>query len=81
MKSGQRQQAVNNSKRLHLIPCAVCTLLFALCFTVEAQQTQKLPRLGFLSNRVKPTVTTPDLFEDAFRDGLRRLGYSEETIF
>jgi putative ABC transport system substrate-binding protein len=30
-----------------------------------------------LSNRVKPTVTTPDLFEDAFRDGLRRLGYHE----
>jgi putative ABC transport system substrate-binding protein len=30
-----------------------------------------------LSNRVKPTTTTPDLFEDAFRQGLHSLGYIE----
>ena len=52
-------------------------LLFVLCVSAQAQQLVKIPRIGFLSNRVRPSVTTPDLFEDAFRDGLRRLGYTE----
>jgi putative ABC transport system substrate-binding protein len=30
-----------------------------------------------LSNRVKPNNTTPDVFEDAFRQGLHNLGYIE----
>jgi putative ABC transport system substrate-binding protein len=52
-------------------------MLFALYTSAEAQRMVKVPRIGFLSNRVKPSVITPDLFEDAFRDGLRRLGYTE----
>ena len=54
----------------------LCAMLFALRFTVEAQQT-KIPRIGYLSNRVKPTPVTPDRFEDAFRQSLRDLGYIE----
>jgi len=58
------------------IKLTIVAMLFS-CVTVEAQQPQKVPRLGFLSNRVKPTATSRDFAEDAFRDGLRRLGYHE----
>jgi ABC transporter substrate binding protein len=43
----------------------------------EAQHPGKGPRIGVLSTRVKPTPTNPDLFENAFRQGLRDLGYSD----
>ena len=52
-------------------------LLFTLCFSALAQQPKKVSRIGFLSTRVKPTPTSPDLFENAFRQGLRDLGYIE----
>jgi putative tryptophan/tyrosine transport system substrate-binding protein len=41
---------------------------------VAAQQTRKVYRIGFLSN-VNPTLGTPSL--DAFRQGLRELGWVE----
>jgi putative ABC transport system substrate-binding protein len=52
----------------------LCTLLLALCCSAEAQQPPKAPRIawftgGFLS-------TAPDRHE-AFRQGLRDLGYVE----
>jgi putative ABC transport system substrate-binding protein len=53
----------------------VAVVLLALGVTAEAQQPGKIPRIGFLSNRVKPAPTNPDLFENAFRQGLRDLGY------
>jgi hypothetical protein len=33
-----------------LIRLALCPLLFALCVPAEAQQTGKVPRIGFLGN-------------------------------
>jgi putative ABC transport system substrate-binding protein len=50
-------------------------LLFALCFSVEAQQPTKVPRIGYLTGSSAPTVTTSDLNADAFQQGLRELGY------
>ena len=47
-------------------------LLFALCPSAEAQQPGKVSRLGWLAS---PSVT-PGFFE-AFRQGLRELGYVE----
>ncbi len=41
------------------------------------QQPQKIARIGFLSGRSTPTATTPDPNADAFRQGLRDLGYIE----
>jgi hypothetical protein len=35
----------------------------------------KRPRIEYLSTRVKLTPTNPDLFENAFRQQLRDLGY------
>jgi putative tryptophan/tyrosine transport system substrate-binding protein len=50
----------------------LCTMLFALSFPVEAQQTKKVYRIGYLSH--SPGIG-PN--EEAFRQGLRDLGYIE----
>jgi putative tryptophan/tyrosine transport system substrate-binding protein len=52
----------------------VSALLFALCFSVEAQQPTKIPRIGFLSG-ASPSTNVPR--HEVFRQGLRELGYVE----
>src|ERR1700719_1179398 len=48
----------------------LCALLFAPCFSAEAQQPTKIPRIGFIAS------TSPaDRNLEAFREGLRDLGY------
>src|SRR4030095_13512972 len=47
--------------------------LFTLCFSAEAQQPKKVPRIGVLS----PGSPGPSPLLDAFRQGLRELGYVE----
>jgi putative tryptophan/tyrosine transport system substrate-binding protein len=51
----------------------LCAMLFALCFSVEAQQSRKLPRLAILSARSPGPL---EIF-DAFHQRLRDLGYIE----
>jgi putative ABC transport system substrate-binding protein len=41
----------------------------------EAQQSGKIPRIGFLQRRVPPNSANPDPLGDAFRKELRDLGY------
>jgi putative tryptophan/tyrosine transport system substrate-binding protein len=54
---------------------ALSAMLFALSFPVEAQQpTRKVPRIGFLTIGSASSVTSR---YDAFRQGLRELGYVE----
>ena len=48
-------------------------LLFAFCFSAEAQQPAKIPRIGYLANSRSAGVAR----YDAFRQGLRELGYVE----
>jgi putative ABC transport system substrate-binding protein len=43
----------------------------------QAQQPTKIPRIGLLQLRVAATLTAPDPLADAFRQGLRELGYVE----
>ena len=50
-------------------------MLFALCFSAEAQQPEKIPRIGYLSGTGDPTNPEPQV--EAFRQGLRDLGYVE----
>jgi putative ABC transport system substrate-binding protein len=50
---------------------------FVMPLAVEAQPSAHVPRIGFLSGRVNPSSTTPDASADAFRQGLRDLGYIE----
>jgi ABC-type uncharacterized transport system substrate-binding protein len=78
MKTGIRQAAKGNCKEIKVIGFAgfaLCALLCALCFSVEAQQPKKLFRVGYLAPAATPSV-------DAFRDSLRGLGYVEgQNIF
>ena len=64
-------------KRATVPSILVAVVLLVLGVIAEAQQAGKIPRIGFLSTRVSPTPTNPDLFENAFRQGLRDLGYIE----
>ena len=58
---------------LRLLISGLCAMLFALCFSVEAQQPAKVPRVGVLVAGHPPT--RPSL--EGFRQGLRDLGYVE----
>src|SRR6516165_4174620 len=49
--------------------------LLAVAVTVEAQQPKKIPRIGFLSS-FSASVAEP--WHEAFRQGLRDLGWTEE---
>ena len=51
---------------------SLCGVLIALCGSAEAQQPKNVPRIGFLS-AVSPSTISARL--DAFRQGLRELGY------
>ena len=60
--------------REKLIRFALCTMMFALCSSVEAQQPKKIPRIGYLTTSFASEVTGR---VDALRQGLRELGYLE----
>ena len=74
MTIGSRQQPLGNSKKLKLLPHALCAMLFALSFSAEAQQPKKVPRIGFLSAASPSAIAVRT---EAFRQGLRELGYVE----
>jgi putative tryptophan/tyrosine transport system substrate-binding protein len=61
---------------VRLILCAV--MLFAVAVMAEAQQQRKIPRIGYLGLSTLPTNTYR---ADAFRQGLRQLGYAEGKDF
>jgi ABC-type uncharacterized transport system substrate-binding protein len=63
----------------HLLWMPLCALLLALGVPVEAQQPKKIARLGYLAG-VSAAADAPRL--EAFRQGLRALGYMEgENLF
>src|SRR5690349_21248265 len=49
----------------------------ALCPPVQAQEPMKIPRVGYLTGTREPTRDSPNSNRDAFRQGLRDLGYVE----
>jgi putative tryptophan/tyrosine transport system substrate-binding protein len=49
-------------------------VLFALCFSAEAQQPTNVPRIGYLTASSLSAISTRT---EAFRQGLRELGYVE----
>ena len=51
---------------------ALIAMLFGLCLPAEAQPVKKVPRLGFLSST---SASTGAHNFEAFREGLRELGY------
>ena len=54
---------------------ALCALLFALCSSAEAQQIGKIPRIGYVRVVGVPSIPGPNV--EAFRQGLKDLGYVE----
>src|SRR5262245_44946658 len=53
---------------------ALCSLLLAPCSRVDAQQSAKVPRIGFLDNS---TASGSAVLLDAFRQELSKLGWIE----
>lgn len=53
---------------------ALGAMLFALCGPALAQQVARVPRIGFLSGT---SAAVPAANVEAFRQGLRELGYAE----
>jgi putative ABC transport system substrate-binding protein len=54
---------------------ALCSMLLAPCFAVEAQQPARIPRIGYAASG--GDINKPGLIVEAFRRGLRDLGYVE----
>ena len=65
------KSAVRNLKSAILL----CAMLSTLGSIAEAQQQGKIPRIGYVSSA--GDANNPGLFVQAFRQGLRDLGYVE----
>jgi putative ABC transport system substrate-binding protein len=74
VKIGNRQQAIGNRKRNEVLGFVLSALILNLSFHAEAQQPPKIPRIEFIM--ADAYGTDPRL--DAFRQGLRELGYVEQ---
>jgi putative ABC transport system substrate-binding protein len=61
--------------RKYVICLTLCAMLFALCGSALAQQQAKIPRIGYVSSIGDPNNPGPQV--EAFRQGLRDLGYVE----
>ncbi len=60
--------------RKNFCPIALSTMLFALCVSAEAQQSAKVPRIGFQLDSSASAIASRI---EGFRQGLRELGYIE----
>jgi putative ABC transport system substrate-binding protein len=60
--------------RIKILGLTLSAMLFALCSSAEAQQPTKVPRIGYLAG---PSLSSLSARTEAFRQGLRELGYVE----
>src|SRR4029434_9895000 len=76
MKIGKRREARGKKKNMkkRITLWLLATLFLANVSLAEAQQPAKVPRIGFLSS-LSPAAVSARM--DAFRQGLRELGYVE----
>ena len=58
-----------------ILRVALGAMLFALCSSAEAQQSGKIPRIGYVRVVGVPSIPGPNV--EAFRQGLKGLGYVE----
>jgi putative ABC transport system substrate-binding protein len=73
-----RQQALVRTKTRKTISfLTLGAVLFAVCVSVEAQQSKKVPRIGFLAILAIVSPSTISDRVEAFRRGLHELGYVE----
>ena len=72
MKTGTSREATGNRGKAKVFGFALCALLLVLCVQVSAQQQGKIPRVGFLTGS---PLSSQLRRNEAFRQGLRELGY------
>jgi hypothetical protein len=66
MRMGNRQQARGNSKiQTKSIYFSTLVLFCAVCSSVQAQQTKKIPRIGYLSARGTPNLPAEQMLREA----------------
>ena len=68
-----RETEKSHEEKINLL--TFCAMLFALSYSASAQQPAKMPRIGYLSPTGNANRPGPDI--EAFRQGLRELGYVE----
>jgi putative tryptophan/tyrosine transport system substrate-binding protein len=73
VSSDERIEAEKNMK-VKIVVLTLCVVLFAVCFAAEAQQPRKVSRIGWLGGASASALASR---VDAFRQGLRELGYVE----
>ena len=61
--------------RTTILRVALCAMVLAFCSSAEAQESGKIPRIGYV--RVVGVPSTPGPNVEAFRQGLKDLGYVE----
>jgi putative ABC transport system substrate-binding protein len=69
-----RYKATGNSRKIQFFGFILCMLLFGIDSVVQAQQPTKAPRIGYLTGT---SVSVYSARIEAFRQGLRELGYVE----
>jgi len=60
--------------KIKITVLTLCAMLFALCGSVGAQQTSKVPRIGYLD---PSTASGSAVLVEAFRQEMRKLGWIE----
>jgi putative tryptophan/tyrosine transport system substrate-binding protein len=78
MEQGAKSKDEKHTKELmrkRVLGFTLSTLLLALCSSAEAQQPTKITRIGYVSGSGDPKTPGPNV--EAFRQGLRDLGYIE----
>lgn len=77
MKTGMRREAKGNSSHVNAFGVALCVMLLAPWASADGQQMEKVPRIGILRGE-RSGDASAQVLTDAFRRGLRDLGYIEE---
>jgi putative tryptophan/tyrosine transport system substrate-binding protein len=73
-KDKEQEKHGETPMRKTFVGLTLSALLFALCFSAQAQHTAKISRIGYLSAASASEVA---FRTDPFRQGLRELGYVE----
>src|SRR5262245_26203346 len=77
--SKARREAAAKPVGSRVLIAALCLLsIVAVCAPIEAQQPPKVPKIGFLTGASSAGVT---VLVQAFREGMRELGYVEGKTF
>jgi putative ABC transport system substrate-binding protein len=61
--------------KIKMTVLTLCAMLFALSYSAEAQQSKNIPRIGYLTGSA--SLSDNPAWHEAFRQGLRELGYIE----